>query len=187
MRLSVQIEFDKTLDLTTAKKTVVVGRSKDSDLVIPHTSISRQHCRIDFVKEAFFITDLGSANGVSINGKRLAPKLKTAIPAGAQLSIGGLECEVSDFIPKVAEDKVIDVSTQGDFTATIRLSRIDLNQPSLTLELEKQKAATMHLKGPRNPILERKIPDEDETFRGLVPFLIIVAVALIALAWYFGR
>ena len=50
MRLSVQIEFDKILDLSTSKTTVIVGRASDvADLVINHPSISRRHCKIEYI------------------------------------------------------------------------------------------------------------------------------------------
>lgn len=64
MKLSVQIEFDKTLHLETPKNSVILERSPKADLVIPHDSISRQHCQIDVAKNIFYIPDPGSSNGI---------------------------------------------------------------------------------------------------------------------------
>ena len=82
MRLSVQIEFDKTLDLVTHKKIVTVGRSPKCDLVIPHESISRKHCQIEVIKGNFYITDLGSSNGVTVNGIRIPAEHRRGLRLG---------------------------------------------------------------------------------------------------------
>lgn len=132
MRLSVQIEFDKTLDLKTTKTNVVVGRSNKNDLVIPHESISRNHCRIALVKGIFHITDLGSTNGTYIDGEKLTPNVPAPFLATSQLMIGKLDCELSESSSLSEEsprEKTQILETRGDYTATIRMSRLDLNKP----------------------------------------------------------
>ena len=184
MRLSVQIEFDKTLDLETNKNSVIVGRSPQCDLVIPHDGISRTHCKIEFQKGTYFITDLGSSNGVFLDGQRLIPETRTAFINSQQLRLGGLECEVNESKPKqAAEHKILrsTVAPNGDFTATVRLARIDLNKPSQTLELEKRPKSNR----PRNPVVGK---DEDDVIvvkRSKLP-LIIIALVAIGIAWYFA-
>lgn len=189
MRLSVQIEFDKTLDLVTHKNTVIVGRSPKADLVIPHDGISRQHCKIEFTTDkSFFITDLGSSNGVFFNGVRIPPQSRRQVKPGVQLAIGGLQCELSAFIPLVTEDtkvikSTIEKSEAGEFTSTIRIARIDLNQPNMTLELEKKQTTS---KRPRNPISGKieKTEEPDKKPNRLI--MIVAALIVLALAWYFG-
>lgn len=183
MRLSVQIEFDKTLDLVTHKKSVIVGRSPKCDLVIPHESISRNHCQIEIIKGLFYITDLGSSNGVTVNGQRIPPKTKVALATTSQVSLGKLECEISESAkieqnsPKIISSTVADT---GDFTATMRISRIELNRPSITLELEKKPI----VKGPRNPITEKIKPaPKPKKEYGRVLLLVLAALILIA-AWF---
>lgn len=184
MRLSVQIEFDKTLDLVTHKTEVTVGRSPKCDLVIPHESISRQHCTIEFIKDRFYITDLASSNGVTIDGKKIPPHTKVPITATSQVSLGKLECEISDSVKVIQESPKIISSTvadSGDFTATMRISRLELNRPSVTLELEKKPI----VKGPRNPITEkvkpRPAPPENSSRRWI---FIILGLLLLAAAWF---
>ncbi len=57
--------FDTELELVT------IGRSGDSDFVIPLDDFSRKHCQVSFKGEYAFIMDLGSKNGVIIDGKRI--------------------------------------------------------------------------------------------------------------------
>ena len=184
IRLSVQIEFDKTMDLTTHKKTVVVGRSPKCDLVVAHDSISRQHCQIDYSKEkeVFYITDLGSSNGVTINGQRIPPSTKTLIPPNAALSLGKLECEISNKPGATSSDKIVssEIPTNGDFTSTIRLARLELNKPSITLELEKQRPPS---KRPRNPVTYEP-PVEVVKSTKTKWILLSVGLLILAITWF---
>lgn len=51
----------------------VIGRgSRLTDLTIPDTNISRRHCIIEAKDDAFFISDLGSTNGIEVGGTRVA-------------------------------------------------------------------------------------------------------------------
>jgi len=50
---------------------VIIGRSTDSDLVLDHPSVSKQHARVEWNGKDLVITDLDSRNGVYVNGNRL--------------------------------------------------------------------------------------------------------------------
>lgn len=51
---------------------ILVGRGEDCDVVINGSKkISRKHCCLVQSDESFFIRDLGSTNGVWVNGKRV--------------------------------------------------------------------------------------------------------------------
>ena len=176
MRLSVQIEFDKTLDLVTPKFNVIVGRSPKSDLVIPHDSISRSHCRIEMNKGIFYITDLGSSNGTFLDGQRLTPEQRTPFLISSQLTLGKLDCEISDTAsPMAAEgNEAREVSTRGDYTATMRVSRLDLNKAVRPPE------AVTKLKGPRNPIAgsNKKVEVKKESKKGYIILFILVSATV---------
>lgn len=189
MRVSVQIEFDKTLDLVTDKTCVIVGRSVKCDLVIPHEAISRQHCQIEFLKDRFYITDLESSNGITIDGKKIPPNTKVPFTSTSQLTLGKLDCEISQSVssnetsPKIISSTVAD---SGDFTATMRLSRIELNRPSISLELEKKKTIQKS-KRVRNPIVHKSKVEEEtapQKSGNSNLLLIIIGLALLAAAWY---
>ncbi len=46
---------------------IIVGRSPQSDLHIPHASISRRHCELRRQGEVYFVRDLGSTNRTRLN------------------------------------------------------------------------------------------------------------------------
>jgi pSer/pThr/pTyr-binding forkhead associated (FHA) protein len=49
----------------------VVGRLDECDIVLPSSSVSRKHARIFIENDRCFIEDLGSANGVVVDGQRV--------------------------------------------------------------------------------------------------------------------
>ena len=52
---------------TIGQRPIIIGRSPDSDLMIPDDSVSRQHCRIAFEEEGWVLRDLSSKNGSRVN------------------------------------------------------------------------------------------------------------------------
>lgn len=68
---------------------VLVGRSPDCDAVLDmSTRISRIHCALVQVDHAHFIRDLGSTNGVWVNGKRV--RRESRLNNGVTLAIGDI-------------------------------------------------------------------------------------------------
>jgi SARP family transcriptional regulator, regulator of embCAB operon len=50
-----------------------IGRSPDNDIVLSDAKVSRHHAAITDDGRTFLITDLGSANGIRLSGKRIDP------------------------------------------------------------------------------------------------------------------
>lgn len=50
----------------------VVGRDPDTDIALPSKLVSRRHARVSCHDGQYFIEDLGSRNGVIVNGQRIA-------------------------------------------------------------------------------------------------------------------
>jgi FHA domain/Protein of unknown function (DUF3662) len=53
------------------KPTVVIGRSKDCDIRISDPNVSRRHAEVRQEGSTYWIVDLGSTNGISVNGHLL--------------------------------------------------------------------------------------------------------------------
>jgi hypothetical protein len=54
-----------------AMGTTSIGRLDDNDICIPHGTVSRHHARIEMSEDGFTIYDMGSENGILINGERV--------------------------------------------------------------------------------------------------------------------
>lgn len=48
-----------------------LGRSESCDVVLPYSTVSRLHARIELQHDRYFLLDAGSANGTYLNGERL--------------------------------------------------------------------------------------------------------------------
>ena len=85
---------------SVTKTSCVIGRSEGCDVVLNLEGISRQHCKVEVVdEENIFVTDLGSTNGVMINGEKIAPHVKTPYPSFLPLAFGpveSLQIEIKD-------------------------------------------------------------------------------------------
>jgi Protein of unknown function (DUF3662)/Inner membrane component of T3SS, cytoplasmic domain len=53
------------------KPRLVIGRSRDCDITVEDANVSRRHTEIRVEDGAYWLVDLGSTNGVELNGKRV--------------------------------------------------------------------------------------------------------------------
>jgi FhaA, N-terminal domain/FHA domain len=53
------------------KRSVVVGRSRDCDIRIEDPNVSRHHAEIRQEGATYWVVDLGSTNGLEVNGRRV--------------------------------------------------------------------------------------------------------------------
>jgi hypothetical protein len=71
-----------------SSSSVKLGRSAPADIVIPHKSVSREHCIIGLANDELFVTDLNSTNGTFIDGERIGRA--TILPVGSVVQLGGV-------------------------------------------------------------------------------------------------
>jgi len=81
------------------EKTSIIGREPGLDVVLPDGSVSRKHARVELRGEAFFIIDLGSANGTFLNGAKVT---EAELHGGQFLRFGTLnfQVELPDELPE---------------------------------------------------------------------------------------
>ena len=63
-----------------------IGRTEPADIVIPHKSVSREHCVVGLANDELLVTDLNSTNGTYIDGQRIGRA--TILPVGSVLKVG---------------------------------------------------------------------------------------------------
>jgi pSer/pThr/pTyr-binding forkhead associated (FHA) protein len=74
------------------KPILLIGRSQECDIQIPSRKISRRHCCIAQVDDHLVVRDLGSTNGIRINGVRVN---EGQLIAGDELTVGNFCYQVS--------------------------------------------------------------------------------------------
>jgi pSer/pThr/pTyr-binding forkhead associated (FHA) protein len=74
------------------KPILLLGRHPECDIQLNSRKVSRRHCCIAQVRDYLVVRDLGSTNGIRVNGARvLEGKLKT----GDELTIGNFRYQVA--------------------------------------------------------------------------------------------
>ncbi len=73
------------------KRVTSLGRSRERDIVVADPNVSRQHCEIRHVGYDYFLIDLDSTNGVSVNGR---PVTRHALANGDVITMGATQIRV---------------------------------------------------------------------------------------------
>ena len=81
------------------KPVVLVGRHEECDLQLNSRKVSRKHCCIAQVRDYLVVRDLGSTNGVRINGARVTEGI---LRTGDELTIGNFRYQVHAELPRDA-------------------------------------------------------------------------------------
>ena len=91
MNLSLVLLTGEKLRFNVNKDSCVIGRSAQCDVVIPHEAMSRKHCLLEVKNGEIFVTDLGSSNGVSIEGQKIPANQPVAYHSYFALSFGAVQ------------------------------------------------------------------------------------------------
>ena len=67
------------------RRAVVLGRSRDCDVVLDDRSVSRRHAELVRHGDGFLLRDLDSTNGSAVNGKRIR---EAAVQPGDDITVG---------------------------------------------------------------------------------------------------
>lgn len=103
---------------------LTVGRTDQSDLVIPSPFLSSQHAKIELIDIdtlTFVIEDLGSTNGTTVNGERVE---ESEFVIGDRIQLGEYELKPSEFIFYFLEGGVPGQQGGGSTGTAVLLSAI---------------------------------------------------------------
>lgn len=150
---------------------IKIGRSLRCDFSVPLEDLSREHCLFEMDGEKYFITDLGSSNGVWVNDERIPAHEKTLITPDDVVILSNLYTfNINPVEIKTRSDVVIKqdavVKKVNPETATVSFQ---LEYPDEKVQLKKQKISRT-----RTHAIEA---EDGKTFEGakmLVGFLIVM-------------
>jgi hypothetical protein len=67
---------------------IVIGRSRDCDVQLADANVSRRHAELRQEGASYWIVDLGSTNGIEVNGKRVK---RAKLRSGDTITLGSTE------------------------------------------------------------------------------------------------
>jgi hypothetical protein len=65
-----------------------LGRSREADIVLEDANVSRKHAEVRPSGGSWIVRDLGSTNGVKVNGRRLDPARPQSLKQGDVIELG---------------------------------------------------------------------------------------------------
>ncbi|GIX03850.1 MAG: hypothetical protein KatS3mg113_0856 [Planctomycetaceae bacterium] len=100
------VPIDANCPMITLDKTItLIGRQQDCDVVLAHSKkVSRHHCCIAIVNKDIRIRDLGSTNGIVINGQRIAREAQLNV--GDELAIGDVRYVLQKDLKQPAPSRI---------------------------------------------------------------------------------
>jgi hypothetical protein len=76
-----------------AGERMTIGRSRECEILIDDPNVSRRHAEVRKTIEGWMIADLGSTNGVKVNGKRVHEEV---LRPGDKITLGLVELEFDE-------------------------------------------------------------------------------------------
>ena len=106
IRLLAVIELEghapRALTHESNAREIVLGRDASANFVVPLSTISRRHARIVETDNVYFLEDLGSTHGTTLNGRRMSAGEKKMLRDGDIIEITKAKITCSIEIEKVA-------------------------------------------------------------------------------------
>ena len=65
-----------------------LGRSRDCEVVLDDANVSRKHAEVRPSGGSWIVRDLGSTNGIKVNGRRVDPNRPQSIKPGDVIELG---------------------------------------------------------------------------------------------------
>jgi len=87
-QISVLYPEESRQTLPVPEKGLVVGRESFCDLRLPDVFVSSKHCRIFFENGKFFVEDLGSTNGTTVDGAEIEASCAVQFEPGQSIQVG---------------------------------------------------------------------------------------------------
>ena len=118
------------------KPIVLIGRHQECDIQIPSRKVSRRHCCIAQVNDHLVVRDLGSTNGIRINGVKV---VEGNLHADDELVIGNIRYQVK---------------WQGEPEGTVRASEngIKASEPKVAKKVGHDESLDMPMPLPDMPL-----------------------------------
>lgn len=83
--LQIQLPDGTVRKIPLGSRPKIFGRDETADVILEDPAISRNHCSVAALPNGIRVEDLGSANGILVNGKRVTTAI---LKNGDQLQIG---------------------------------------------------------------------------------------------------
>ena len=167
----------KTLRLEASQR-ISIGRTKENDLAVDDTSVSKMHASLMLNTEGqLVVADTGSTNGTFVDGERISYGKAVTFSAGQKLKLGSVELAfeiLEQSVAKEAEPGPELAKTEayavGEFEFTRKISEPDEPKPtppaetvaSIPMPENLIKTATVEHPKPTEPSIDLNLPEDEQ-------------------------
>jgi len=103
-----------------------IGRRDSCDICLKFQNISGMHCELSWRKGFWFVRDLGSTNGIKVNGTRVMQK---PLRPGDELAIGLRRYTLQYSLAASAEAALEDILTEAEDISVPLMEKAGLSKP----------------------------------------------------------
>lgn len=130
-----------------------IGRRESCDICLRFPNISGLHCELNYSGGCWQIIDLGSTNGVKVNGTRVDKKI---LRPGDEIAIANHRYKIEYSLAEVANPEILEETVEEDFRKQSLLEKAGL--------LSKRRQEGRSAPGPRRPARppEKSSPPEED-------------------------
>lgn len=149
------VGYDKTYTFGCGR--VSIGRAESNDITMTERNVSRQHAAFEFEQEGAWIEDLGSYNGLYVNGERRVERV--ALRVGDIITVGDFSLEVqADVLPEAKHEETTNPGMMLAGEPTNPGFSLDADESIVTMESGQFRAMTdddLDVSDPAAPRIEK--------------------------------
>lgn len=156
------------------ESSVKIGRSLRCDFSIPLEDLSREHCLFEIEDQNFYITDLGSSNGVWVDRERIPSHERILITPESHVVLSNLyQMNIAPMEIKTKSDINVNMSSAPkEVPRDVRTMSFQLDFPE---EREKPLPQTLFRRKATKPATYEKADGESYEIAKMVSGFIVVA------------
>lgn len=166
---------DKNFFHELAEGSVKLGRSLNCDFSISSDALSREHCLFEISDDKYYITDLNSKNGITVNGVRIDPEVPTEVSEESKIILANKHyLIINGFAVRSKADFVNNTLGTESSTATVK---VELEETQEAEHSQKTLSKIRIHRPPKNVELEDPVRN-NETLKMVLGFIFILGVLL---------
>ena len=87
-----------------------IGRRESCDICLQYTNISGRHCELAYVDGIWAVKDLGSTNGIKVNGNKV---MNRRLRPGDELAIGQRKYKI-EYTPEASAEALDSIADEAE-------------------------------------------------------------------------
>lgn len=176
MELTLKLVNGEVIQQRIEADSFIIGRSSKADIVVPHEGMSRQHCQIDVINGEIFVTDLGSTNGVLIDGHKIEPHKKIPYQTYLSLSFGAVQSLQID-----TEERL------NSLTSSLPKGGAQNNTRTITKSMQEAMKPQATPEAAKSNVVKNSGASREEKIKSILINILAIAILGGAVYWYMQK